>query len=64
MIEVELDRNQFAVLMNALKQAEGSFTSNRMYKGAKDVGKLWLDLHRQVFTFGQVEEDEIEYQEE
>lgn len=64
LIQIDLSKDQFGVLMNALKEAEGSFTGSRMYKGASDVSKLWMDLHKQVFTYGQVMEDEIDYEEE
>lgn len=64
MIEITLSHEQFAVLMNALRRAEDSFTRDYIYKGATNVSKLWSEIYKQVHTYGQVEEDEIEYEEE
>ena len=55
MVEVELTREQVALLFSALKQAESGYTEAGLWKACKELTKLHDSLHRQIFTYGQVE---------
>lgn len=56
MIEVELTHKQINLLMPALKIAESAYTDEGHWKAAADVGKIFADLHRQIYTYGQMED--------
>lgn len=58
MIDVELTRSQVDFLFNALKMAESGFTQAGNYKACKTVSELHASLHKQIFTYGQADEDE------
>lgn len=54
MVEVELTREQVALLFSAMKQAESGYTEAGAWKACKELVKLHDSLYRQIFTFGQV----------
>ena len=58
MIEVELTKHQVDMLFPALKQAESAYTQAGEWKACKELTKLYAELHKQIFTYGQVTEDE------
>lgn len=58
MIEIELTRDQVDFLFTSLKMAESGFTEAGNYKACKTVSALHASLHKQIFTYGQADEDE------
>ena len=58
MIEIELTRQQVGLLFSALKQAESAYTQCGDWKACKELDKMYKELHKQIFTYGQVAEDE------
>lgn len=58
MIEVELTKQQVDLLFPALKQAESAYTQAGEWKACKELTKLYSALHTQIFTYGQVNENE------
>jgi hypothetical protein len=55
MIEIELTEQQVAILFPALKQAESIYTQEQEWRASKEVSKLHAELHKQIYTYGQVE---------
>jgi hypothetical protein len=58
MIEVELTKQQVELLFPALKQAESAYTQSGEWKACKELTKIYNELHKQVYTYGQVSKDE------
>lgn len=56
MIELELTEKQVDLLFPALKQAESAYTSMGNWKACKGLSDLYDTLHRQIYTYGQLEE--------
>jgi hypothetical protein len=57
MIEVELTEHQVAILFSAFKQAETLYVQEQKWKASNEVSKLHGELHKQIYTYGQLEED-------
>jgi hypothetical protein len=57
MIEIELTQEQVTLLFASLKQAESAYTQAGAWKACKELNKLHQELHKQIFTYGQVEEE-------
>jgi hypothetical protein len=55
-IELELTEKQVALLFPALKQAESAYTQAGEWKACTELNKLYKELHKQIFTYGQVNE--------
>jgi hypothetical protein len=55
-IELELTKQQVELLFPALKQAESAYTHAGEWKACKELAKIYNELHKQVFTYGQVKE--------
>lgn len=60
MVEFEIPQDRVLLLFAALKQAEIKFTDHYNFQAAKNVSKLHDSLYRQVFTYGQVDEEYLE----
>lgn len=58
MIEVELTQKQVDLLFPALKQAEIAYTTKGMFKACKGLSDLYATLHKQIYTYGQVDQME------
>lgn len=58
MIEVEVTQTEMTLLMSSLKLAEVEFGNRQEWRAATAVSKLHQSLYRQVFTYGQMEEEE------
>jgi len=56
MVEIELTQEQVKLLFPALKQAESAYTQAGQWKACKELDKLHRELHKQIFTYGQVED--------
>jgi hypothetical protein len=54
MIELELTKQQVELLFPALKQAESAYTQAGEWKACKELTKLYAELYKQIFTYGQV----------
>jgi hypothetical protein len=54
MVEIELTQEQVKFLFPALKQAESTYTQASQWKACKELTKLYAELHKQIFTYGQV----------
>jgi hypothetical protein len=57
MIEVELTPKQVDLLFPALKQAESAYTSAGNFKACKGLSDLYDTLHKQIYTYGQMEDE-------
>lgn len=57
-IELSLTPKQVDLLFPALKQAESAYTQQGNYKACKGLTELYATLHKQVYTYGQIEEDD------
>jgi hypothetical protein len=57
MIEIELTKKQVDLLFPALKQAESAYTTAGNWKACKGLTDLYASLHTQIFTYGQLEEN-------
>ncbi len=55
MIEIELTKQQVDLLMASLPQAQLKFTDDGDFRASTAVAKLREALHRQIFTYGQME---------
>lgn len=60
MVELELTPKQVDLLFPALKQAESAYTMAGNWKACKGLTDLYDTLHKQVYTYGQLEEDNEE----
>jgi hypothetical protein len=56
MIEVELTEKQVDLLFPALKKAESAYTQAGEWKACKELTKLYEELRKQIFTYGQLQE--------
>ena len=56
MVDVELSHKQVDFLFNALKMAESAYTQTGNWKASKTVSEIHRELHKQIFTYGQMEE--------
>lgn len=56
LVEVELTQKQVDLLLPALKQAEQAYTTLGMFKACKGLSDLYATLHKQIYTYGQLEE--------
>jgi hypothetical protein len=56
LIEVELTQKQVDLLFPALKQAESAYTDEGNFKACKALTEIYNSLHRQIYTYGQLEE--------
>jgi hypothetical protein len=56
MIEIELTQKQVTLLFASLKQAESAYTQAGAWKACKELNELHQELHKQIFTYGQVKE--------
>jgi hypothetical protein len=56
MVEIELTRQQVEMLFTSMKAAESAYTEAGQWKACKELDKLHRELHKQIFTYGQVEE--------
>lgn len=61
MVELSLTLKEIDLLFPALKMAESGFTQTGNFKACKALTALYAGLHKQVFTYGQVGEEELEY---
>lgn len=61
MVELTLTLKEIELLFPALKMAESGFTEAGNFKACKALTTLYAGLHKQVFTYGQVDEEELEY---
>lgn len=57
MIDIEVSQTEIQLLMSSLKIAEVEFGNRQEWQASKAVSKLHQSLHRQVFTYGQMEEE-------
>jgi hypothetical protein len=57
MIEVELTPKQVDLLFPALKRAESYYTAEGNYKACKGLSDLYDMLHKQIYTYGQMEDE-------
>jgi hypothetical protein len=55
-IEISLTPKQVDLLFPALKQAESAYTSQGNYKACKGLSDLYDTLHKQIYTYGQMED--------
>lgn len=56
MVEIELTHKEVELLMASLPQAQDRFTDHGDFKASTAVSKLRENLHRQIFTYGQMED--------
>lgn len=56
MVEIELTHKEVELLMASLPQAQDRFTDRGDFKASTAVSKLRENLHRQIFTYGQMED--------
>jgi hypothetical protein len=56
MIEIELTREQVDFLFPVLKKAESSYTNDGEWVACKKLTKLYNELYKQIFTYGQATE--------
>jgi hypothetical protein len=54
MVEIELTQEQVKLLFPALKKAESAYTEAGEWKACKELTKIYNELHKQIFTYGQV----------
>jgi hypothetical protein len=54
-IEIELTKEEIGLLFPALKQAESAYTERGDWKACKELDKIYNKLHKQVYTYGQLE---------
>lgn len=54
MVDIELTQEQVNLLFPALKQAESAYTQAGNWKACKELTKIYDELHKQIFTYGQV----------
>jgi len=54
MIDIELTQEQVKLLFPALKAAESAYTEAGSWKACKELTKLYDELRKQIFTYGQV----------
>lgn len=57
-IELHLTPKQVDLLFPALKQAESAYTNQGNYKVCKGLTELYNTLHTQIYTYGQIGEDD------
>lgn len=60
MIELSLTKKQVEMLFPALKMAESGFTEANNWKACKELSAMYANIHRQVFTYGQIDKEEFE----
>lgn len=58
MIEVSLTEKQVDLLFPALKMAESAYTDAGKFKACKGLSDIYATLHKQIYTYGQVEESD------
>lgn len=58
MITIDLTPRQVDLLFPALKQAESAYTNGQNWVATKELSKLYDSLHRQIYTFGQLDQTE------
>ncbi len=56
LIEVELTHKEVDLLFASLTQAHTRFTDLGNYKASTALAKMRDSLHRQIFTYGQLED--------
>jgi len=56
MVEIELTPKQVDLLFPALKQAESAYTTQGNFKACKGLSDLYDTLHKQIYTYGQMED--------
>lgn len=56
MIELELTKEQVDFLFPVLKKAESAYTNDGEWEACKKLTKLYNELYKQIFTYGQVHE--------
>ena len=56
LVEVELTQKQVDLLFPALKEAEQAYTTKGMFKACKGLSDLYATLHKQIYTYGQLED--------
>lgn len=56
MIEVELTPKQVDLLFPAIKTAESAYTAQGKFKACKALAEIYATLHKQIYTYGQLEE--------
>lgn len=58
LVEIGLTQKQVDLLFPALKQAESAYTTQGNFKACKGLSDLYDTLHKQIYTYGQLEEYE------
>lgn len=59
MVDVSLTHKEVATLLASLKTAEQTFTTLGEYSICKNLTKLYDSIWKQIFTYGQVTEEEL-----
>lgn len=57
-VELHLTPRQIDLLFPALKTAEIAYTTQGNFQACKELTKVYATLHKQVFTYGQIGEDD------
>lgn len=55
MIEIHLTQKQVDLLFPVLKTAESVYTYENNWTATKSIGKLYDELHKQIYTYGQAD---------
>lgn len=55
-VSIDVRQDKVELLLNALKVAEGAFTTSGMWEAADNVHKLNVLLRKQIFEFERIEE--------
>ena len=55
-VELTLTAKQVDLLFPALKQAESAYTQLGNYRACKGLSDLYDTLHKQIYTYGQLED--------
>jgi hypothetical protein len=55
--ELQLTEKQARMLMHSLKTAELAYSNDGKYKAAIEVDKLHEYIYRELFTYGQIDEE-------
>lgn len=57
MVEIELAQKEVHLLLSGMKLAEVEFGNQQEWKASKAISKLYDTLYRQIFTYGQMKEE-------